>query len=159
LAPAEIKYLAVPKIPDRMSLLASGELKAGVMPDPLAALAVRQGSKIIQDDTANPKLGASVISFRKETIDRHPQAIRSFLAAIEEAVGMINSAPSKYSGLLAEKKIVPQPLISSYVVPKFPFKGAPTEAEWNDMLAWAKAKGLLTADIAYRDSVNPTLLP
>ena len=93
LAAAEIKYLAVPKIPDRMSLLASGELKAGVMPDPLAALAVQQGSKIILDDTSNPKLGASVISFRKEVIDRHPQAIKAFLAAIEEAVGMINSDP------------------------------------------------------------------
>ena len=81
------------------------------------------------------------------------------MAAIEEAVGMINSNPSKYSGLLAEKKIVPQPLISSYIVPKFPFKGVPTEAEWNDVLAWAKAKGLLTANIAYRDSVNSTLLP
>lgn len=159
LAPTQIKYLAVPKIPDRMSLLASGDLKAGVMPDPLAALAVQQGAKIILDDTSNPKLGASVISFRKEAIDQHPRAIKAFLAAIEDAVGMINSAPSKYSGLLAEKKIVPQPLISSYIVPKFPYKGAPTEAEWNDMLAWAKAKGLLTANIAYRDSVNPTLMP
>ncbi len=159
LAAAKIKYLAVPKIPDRMALLASGELKAGVMPDPLAALAVQQGSKIILDDTSNPKLGASVISFRKEVIDRHPQAIKAFLAAIEEAVGMINSTPSKYSGLLAEKKIVPQSLISSYIVPKFPFRGAPSEAEWNDVLAWAKAKGLLTSNIAYRDSVNPTLVP
>ncbi|MCX6068375.1 MAG: MetQ/NlpA family ABC transporter substrate-binding protein, partial [Chloroflexi bacterium] len=51
----EIKTIAVPKIPDRMSLLASGELKAGVMPDPLAALAVQQGAKIILDDTSNPK--------------------------------------------------------------------------------------------------------
>ena len=159
LTAAKIKYLAVPKIPDRMSLLASGDLKAGVMPDPLAALAVQQGSKIILDDTSNPKLGASVISFRKEVIDRHPQAIKAFLAAIEEAVGMINSDPSKYSGLLAEKKIVPQPLISSYNVPKFPFRGAPTEAEWSDVLAWAKAKGLLTANIAYDDSVNSTFLP
>ena len=159
LAAAKIKYLAVPKIPDRMSLLASGELKAGVMPDPLAALAVQQGSKILLDDTSNPKLGASVLSFRKEVIDRHPRAIKAFLAAIEEAVGMINSDPSKYSGLLAENKIVPQPLISSYRVPKFPFRGTPTEAEWSDVLAWAKAKGLLTADIAYHDSVNSTLLP
>jgi NitT/TauT family transport system substrate-binding protein len=159
LAAAEIKYLAVPRIPDRMSLLASGELKAGVMPDPLAALAVQQGSKIILDDTSNPKLGASVISFRKEVIDQHPQAIKAFLAAIEEAVGMINSDPSKYSGLLAEKKIVPQPLIRSYIVPKFPFRGAPTEAEWNDVLAWAKAKGLLTANLAYHDSVKSTFLP
>jgi NitT/TauT family transport system substrate-binding protein len=159
LSSADIKYLAVPKIPDRMSLLASGELKAAVMPDPLATLAVQQGSKIILDDTSNPKLGASVISFRKEVIDQHPQAIKAFLAAIEEAVGLINGNPSKYSGLLAEKKIVPQPLISSYVIPKFPTKGVPSEAEWNDVLAWAKAKNLLTVDVAYKDSVNSSFLP
>jgi NitT/TauT family transport system substrate-binding protein len=159
LAAAEIKYLAVPRIPDRMALLASGELKAGVMPDPLAALAVQQGARIILDDTANPKPGASVISFRKEVIDRYPQAIKAFLAAIEKAVGMINRDPSKYGGLLAEKKIVPQPLISSYIIPKFPTRGVPTEAEWSDVLAWAKAKGLMTTNLAYHDSVNSTLLP
>lgn len=159
LTSADIKYLAVPKIPDRMSLLASGELKAGVMPDPLAALAVQQGAKIVLDDTSNPKLGASVISFRKEIIDQHPEAIKAFLAAIEEAVTMINSNPAKYSGLLAEKKIVPQPLISSYVIPKFPTKGVPSEAEWNDVLAWAKAKNLLKVDVAYKDSVNNSFLP
>jgi NitT/TauT family transport system substrate-binding protein len=158
-ASAENKYLAVPKISDRMSLLASGELKAAVLPDPLAALAVQQGSKIILDDTSNPKLGASVISFRKEVIDQHPEAIKAFLAAIEEAVGLINSNPSKYSGLLAEKKIVPPPLLKSYVIPKFPTKGVPSEAEWNDVLAWAKAKNLLTVDVAYKDSVNSSFLP
>lgn len=159
LTATDIKYLAVPKIPDRMALLASGELKAGVMPDPLAALAVQQGARIILDDTANPKPGASVISFRKEVIDRYPQAIKAFLAAIEEAVKMINRDPSKFGGLLAEKKIVPQSLIGSYIIPKFPTRGVPTEAEWSDVLAWAKTKGLLTATLAYRDSVNSTFLP
>ena len=159
LSSADIKYLAVPKIPDRMSLLASGELKAAVMPDPLAALAVQQGAKIILDDTSNPKLGASVISFRKEVVDQQPAAIKAFLAAVEEAVGLINGNPSKYSGLLAEKKIVPPPLLKSYVIPKFPVKGVPSEAEWADVLAWAKAKGLLKADVAYQDSVNSSFLP
>lgn len=155
----DIKTISVPKIPDRMSLLASGELKAGVMPDPLAALAVQQGARIILDDTSNPKLGASVISFRKEVIDAHPDAIKAFLAAIEEAVNLINSDPSKYSSLLAEKKIVPQPLIGKYVIPKFPTKGIPSESEWNDVLAWAKAKGLLSVDVSYKDSVNSAFLP
>ena len=159
LTAGESKTISVPKIPDRMSLLASGELKAGVMPDPLAALAIQQGAKIILDDTSNPKLGASVISFRKEVIDAHPEAIKAFLAAIEEAVGLINSNPSKYSGLLAEKKIVPQPLVGKYVVPHFPTQGIPSEAEWNDVLAWAKTKGLLSADVSYKDSVNPSFLP
>ena len=40
----EIKTIAVPKIPDRMALLGSGELSAGVLPDPLASVAVRSGA-------------------------------------------------------------------------------------------------------------------
>ena len=156
---ADIKTIAVPKIPDRLSLLASGELKAAVMPDPLAALAVQQGARIILDDTSNPKLGASVISFRKDVIDAHPDAIKAFLKAIENAVEMINSNPAKYSNLLTENKIVPQPLVGKYVIPKFPSKGVPTEAEWMDVLAWAQAKNILTTNIPYGDSINSTFLP
>ncbi len=156
---AEIKTLAVPKITDRMALLASGGLKAAVMPDPLAALAIQQGANIIIDDSINPKLGASVISFRKEFLDANPGAVKAFLNAIETAVTLINSNPGKYSNLLAEHKIVPPALIEKYVIPQFPLKGVPSEAEWNDVLAWAKSRKLFSADISYKDSINPLFLP
>lgn len=156
---ADIKYVAVPKIPDRMALLGSGELKAAVMPDPLGGLAVQQGAVILLDDSSYPLLGASVISFRKDFIDQHPAAVKAFLAAIEEAVGLINSNPSNFSALLVEKKIVPQPLAGSYVVPKFPLKGVSSKDEWDDVLAWAKSKGLLQADVSYESSVNSSFLP
>ena len=155
----DIKTVSVPKIPDRMSLLASGELKAAVMPDPLAALAIQQGAKIIMDDSSNPRIGASIISFRKEVIDTRPEAIKGFLAAIEEAVGMINANPQKYINILTDNKIVPQPLAGKYIIPKFPTKGVPAEAEWNDVLAWAKSKNLLSSNISYKDSVNSAFLP
>jgi len=155
----DIKTVAVPKISDRMSLLATGEIKAAVMPDPLAALAITQGAKIILDDSQNPKLGASVISFRKEIIDAHPEAIKSFLTAIESAVVLINTNPDKYKNLLAEKKIVPQVLIGEYKVPKFPTKGIPSASEWGDVLDWAKSKKILDKDIHYTSSVNQNFLP
>ncbi len=155
----DIQYLAVPKIPDRMALLGSGELKAAVMPDPLGGLAVQQGAQVILDDSTYPLLGASVISFRQAVIDQHPAAIKAFLAAIEAAVGLINSDPAKFSSLLVEKKIVPQPLIGSYIVPKFPTTGVSSEDEWNDVLAWAREKGLLSVEISYQDSVNSSFLP
>lgn len=156
---ADIKYVAVPKIPDRMALLASGELKAAVMPDPLGGLAVQQGAVVLLDDTSYPLVGASVISFRKEFIEKHPAAVKAFLAAIEEAVTLINSEPTRFGALLAEKKIVPPPLVGTYNVPKFPLKGVSSEDEWNDVLAWARGKGLLQADISYKDSVNSSFLP
>ncbi len=159
LTATDIQTIAVPKMPDRMALLASGELKAGVLPDPLASLAVLQGAHIVMSDAQHPEFGFSVISFRKEVIDSHPEAVRAFLAAIEQATTLLNADPSKYQPLLSEQKLVPEPLIGKYQVPPFPLAGVPTEAEWNDAMNWAKDKGILNADISYTDSVNSTLLP
>ena len=155
----EIRTIAVPKMPDRMALLASGELSAGVLPDPLAALSVQQGAVIILDDSQFPTFGASVISFRKIFIVQNPMAVKGFLAAIEEATTIINLYPEKYANLLSEKQLVPQPLLGTYKVPAFPTAGITSEAEWNDALAWAMDKGLLTKNSPYSDSVNPTFLP
>ncbi len=155
----EIKTIAVPKIPDRMALLASGELMAGTLPDPLAALVVGQGGVIVADDSTHPEYGFSVISFRKSVIDANPEAVKGFLAAIEEATTLVNADPAKYKNVLSEQKLVPPPLLETYQPPVFPSAGVPTENEWNDALNWLKEKGALTVDISYIDSVNGTLLP
>ena len=159
LQPAEIKTIPVPKMPDRMALLASGQLQAAVLPDPLASLAVAQGARVVTDDSAHPEYGFSVISFRKEVIDSNPAAIRGFLAAIEEATTLLNQDAAKYQAVLSEQKLVPEPLIGKYKVPPFPTAGVPTDLEWNDALSWAKEKGMLQADVAYASSVNPSVLP
>ena len=157
--PDEIKTIAVPKIPDRMALLASGELPAGVMPDPLASLVVSQGGVIVTDDSSHPEYGFSVISFRKAVIDANPEAVKGFLAAVEEATGLLNADPAKYKNLLSEQKLVPPPLMESYRAPVFPTAGVPSPEEWADALNWLKAKGILKADVSYEDSVNASLLP
>lgn len=157
--PDEIKTVAVPKIPDRMALLASGELQAGVLPDPLGGLAVQQGAVIVLDDSQYPQYGFSVISFRKEVIDANPQAIRGFLAAIEEATILLNSKPGEYASLLSETNLVPPPLLETYQVPPFPAAGIPSEAEWLDALVWAMQKGLVEESVSYIDSVTGEYLP
>ena len=155
----EIKTIAVPKIPDRMALLASGELQAGVMPDPLASLVVSQGGVIVIDDSSHPEYGFSVISFRKDVIDANSESIKGFLAAIEEATSLLNAEPAKYKNVLSEQKLVPQPLIESYQAPVFPAAGVPTIDEWKDARNWLKEKGILTTDVSYEDSVNASFLP
>ena len=155
----EIKTTAVPKISDRMALLASGKLQAGVLPDPLASLAVGQGAVIVADDSTHPEYGFSVISFRKTVIDANPKTVKGFLVAIEEATALLNADAAKYANVLSDQKLVPPPLIGKFQVPPFPTAGVPTEAEWNDALAWAKEKGMLVVDVSYADSVNATLLP
>lgn len=155
----EIKTIAVPKIPDRMALLGSGELAAGVLPDPLASLAMSQGAVNVLDDSAHPEYGFSIYSFRKETIDTNPAAVKAFLAAIEEAVDLINQDATQYTTLLSDKGLVPPPLLETFKVPPFPASSVPTEEEWNDGLAWLKEKGILSVDVSYADSVNGSLLP
>lgn len=159
LKPEEIKTIAVPKIADRMTLLSSGELKAATLPDPLSSLAVQQGAKLIIDDTSHPEYGYSVYSFRKSLIDANPQAVRAFLAAIEAATEQLNADSSKWANLLTEKQLVPEPLVGTYQIPPYPTASVPSKSQWDDVLAWAKAKGLIKVDVDYEASVNAGLLP
>ena len=158
LSPDEIKTIPVPKIPDRLALLTTGELSAGTLPDPLGALAVQSGAVIVMDDSQHPEYGFSIYSFRKEVIDANPEAVINFLLAVDEAIVLINADPTQYTNILSEANIVPPPLLEAYKVPPFPEAGIPTEAEWNDALEWAKSKGMLDVDVSYEDSVNPSLL-
>jgi NitT/TauT family transport system substrate-binding protein len=158
LSPDEIKTIPVPKIPDRMALLASGELSAGTLPDPLGALAMQSGAVIVMDDSDHPEYGFSIYSFRKDVIDTHSDDVMNFLLAVDEAITQINADPTQYTDILSEAKIVPPPLLEAYKIPPFPSAGIPTESEWNDALSWAKNKGMLDVDVSYADSVNPSLL-
>lgn len=159
LAAEDIRTLAVPKIADRMALLESGELQAATLPDPLSSLALQAGATLILDDTAHPEYGTSVLAFRKQVIDRHPQAIAAFLRAIEQATAEVNADPSRWSTLLSDKQLVPAPLMGTYALPAFPPASVPSEAQYADALAWAIEKGLLTTSAPYADSVDPGFLP
>jgi NitT/TauT family transport system substrate-binding protein len=159
LSPTDIKTIAVPKIPDRMALLDSGELKAATLPDPLSLLAVQQGAVVILPDSKLPDVSFSTVSFRKEVIDQQPAAIHGFLAALEEATNLINSDPAKWNSLLSEQKLVPAPLLEAYQLPTYPAAGVPSQAQWDDVLAWAKQKALISTDISYTNSVTASFLP
>src|SRR3990170_3724942 len=159
LAADEIAYLAVPRIPDRLALLESGELQAATLPDPLASLALAGGASVVVDDTRHPEFGNSLISFRKSFVDENPRAVRGFLAAIEEATRRIQADKAGWADLIAEKQLVPAPVIEGYVLPDFPEASVPSEAQFADVVAWAKAKGLINADVDYADSVDASYLP
>jgi NitT/TauT family transport system substrate-binding protein len=72
---------------------------------------------------------------------------------------LINADGSRWTALLSEQNLVPAPLLESFQVPPFATAGVPTEAQFNDMLAWAKEKGLLDQDVRYADCVDSQYLP
>lgn len=158
-SPEDIRVVAVPKMDYRMSLLSSGELKAAMLPEPLTSLSEQQGARIVLDDTRHPEYSFSTLTFRKAVLDQHPQAVRGFLRAVEEAVELINREPSRWSSVLVEQNLVPPPLAGSFDVPTFVTAGVPSEVQWDDTVEWAKTKGLLDRDVSYKDSVRSDLLP
>ncbi len=155
----DIKVLAVPKIPDRMSLLASGELKAATLPEPFATLARQSGAALVLDDSTHPEYSHSIITFRKDMIDKNPEAVKEFLAAVEEAVALINKDPQKYASLMVEQKMVPAPLAETFKVPTYPTAGVPSQAQFDDAMNWALEMGYAKVKVSYADCVNATLLP
>jgi len=157
--PAEINTIAVPRIDLRMSLLDSGELMAANLPDPLASLAIQGGALPVVDDTSHPEFGNSLLSFRKTVIDGDPNAIRGFMAAIDQATQDINVDPSQWEELLTEQKLVPAPLIGTYQIPTFPRGTVPSMAQWDDVVAWGIEKGLISAEVSYEESVSTDYLP
>ena len=159
LTPDEIKSVAVPRIPDRLALLQSGELAAATLPDPVTALAVLQGATLIIDDSTLPDVGTSVITFSKEAVESKPEAVEAFLAALEYAVIDLNTTPESFTYLLSEKGMVPPPLLENFLLPPYVTASVPSEAQWADALDWAQEKGLISSEPSYADSVNDSFLP
>jgi NitT/TauT family transport system substrate-binding protein len=150
----QIKTIAVPKIPERMALLGSGQLKAATLPEPFASMAIQQGAHEITNDTSHPEYGNSVISFRKTFLDTHPDKVKGFLRAVEKAVQDINANPEKGRQILSKYKLVSPDLAASYPVPAFPISSIPGQALFDGVASWAKARGLVDRIVSYSDSVN-----
>ncbi len=155
----QITSIAVPKLSERMALLESGELKAATLPEPFGTMALQNGAVLIVDNAKYTEYGSSVITFRKAFIDQNPEAVRGFLQAVEEASNAINQDSEKYRPLLSEYKLVPGAVAESYPIPKFPAASWPTQAQFDDAVAWAKSRSLITRDVKYADSVTSAFLP
>ena len=157
LAPTDIHVIAVPKIPDRMSLLAGGKLQAATLPEPFSTLAIQSGSKVLLDDSIHPEYGNSVISFRTAFIQQHPQAVTAFLKALEQAVTDVNKDHTRWSDLMVKYNLLPKALAGKYPAPTYPAYSLPTEAQFKDVVDWALSKGLIDHAVSYQDSVNTSV--
>ncbi len=155
----EIAKIAVPKISDRTALLASGELKVAVMPDPLASLLMQQGAILVIDDTSLPEVSNSVYSFRTEFLEERPADAKALMEAIEKAVNDINSDKDAWKNLMVELKLVPEAIVGDYQVPTFPTASVPSESQFNDAVKWALDRGLIPAAQNYMVTIDDSFLP
>ncbi len=155
----DIVTVAVPKIPDRVTLLSNGELDAGTMPEPVASLLALQGATVVLADNKYPEYSHSTIAFRNDYVESNPEAVKAFLAAIEEAVTTINADPAKWEATLVDNNILPPPLQGKFQVPTFVTAGVPSQEQFADVLNWAKDNELIVEDVAYDQCISAEYLP
>lgn len=166
----DIRNEVVPAIPLRFELLMQGQLRAAMLPDPLAQAAIESGAVLIIDDTVfvpDPETAApdtqsisqSVVVFIKPFIDRNPEAVAAFLRAWDRAVVDLNADPEVYRALFLEQVPVPESIQDTYVIPPFPRGQITTEAVWDDYIAWLLDREIIEDAPAYSDSINPALMP
>lgn len=157
--PDDIRTVAIPKIPDRLAALADGTVKAATVPDPAASMAMAGGAVVIIDDSKHPEYGHSVLSFSADFIGAQPEAVRAFLAGVEDAVLAINADKTRWDDLMLTNKLMPEPLLGKFTLPDYPAASVPTEEQFRDVNAWVREKGLLDVDVPYADSVSASFLP
>jgi len=156
----DIKFLGVPRIPDRIALLNSGEIKAATFPTNLGLMAAQEGAIIVADDGKYPELMEGGWVCRKDFIDENPEAIQGFVNGWVEGVEMYNEDPQNYKSIAVENNLIPKPIVESYIMPTFPGPFIPSEVSFQDMYQWALEKGIVTNEnIAYEDTIRPEFLP
>jgi NitT/TauT family transport system substrate-binding protein len=158
LPPEAIHTLAVPKIPERMALLNSGDLAAATLPEPLAALAIQKGATVVIDDRRHPKLSGSLYAFRAEVVESKPDAMTAFFAAIEQATEAINEDALHWEPLLREQRVIPPTLEGELVLPTYPGAAIPDAGQFRDVVAWLQASGRLESAPAYADVITDRYL-
>lgn len=153
LSPDEIEVIEISAIPVRFEQLMAGQIQAATLPDPLGQGAVAAGATLVVDDGQYTQYSQSVLSFSTAAIESKPNTIKKFLKAWNQAVQDLNSSPGEFTDLLIEQGRVPESIQGSYQMPPFPQGEFPSQAEWQDVVDWLLAKGLIDQPIVYEDSV------
>ncbi len=154
---AAIPAEEVPSLPDRYSLVASGQLAAAALPGSMLALGEANGMKVIADDTKGDNISQSVIvAARGKVGSSQLEALRG---AWDEAVDAINAAPEEFRALLAEKANLNDTIKDSYPISVYPHASAdgggsayPPANLIEPQIEWMKKKGYGGEGIAYDEA-------
>lgn len=152
-----IKLQNIPDLQIRLDVLLAGkDVKAALLPDPLATLAEMSGARVIIDDTRlESNLSQTVLIFREETLFQQPQAVEKVLQVYSEGASNLNNNPEKYKDLVIDKARIPRPLENTYRIPAYSPLQLPTREMVDRVMKWMTEKGLLDEPFTYEEMIAP----
>ena len=149
MAGADVDKQVVPRIPDRLELLRSGQIDLGLMPEPFATLGLSGGA--VQLATANEYgLYPAVSAFSMQAISSKEQAIQNLYKAYNEAVSYMNQTDiGAYEALVIQTVGYPADMAGHIELKPFRMSTLPPLSDVQEAVAWASAKGLCSPDLSY----------
>ncbi len=120
LAPDAIATVEVASLPERFSLMASGNIGAAALPASLLELGENSGMKLLADDTQGDNISQSVMVSRVAFADEHADTIIAVAKAWDEAVDMIAANKDAYRALLIEKANINADIADVYPISDYP---------------------------------------
>lgn len=139
----------VPRIPDRLELLRSGQIDLGLLPEPFATLGLNDGA--VKLGTANEcGLYPAVSAFSKTALDGKGDAVRNLYRAYNDAVDYMNSTDIReYEKTVIQAVGYPDEMIGKVEIKPFRHSQLPPESDVTAAVAWASGKGLCSPDLTY----------
>jgi len=143
----------IPRIPDRLELLRNDKIDLGLMPEPFATLALKDGA--ISLGSANEfGLYPAVSAFSKTAIDEKSEAIQHLYVAYNEAVDYMNRTDiNGYEKTVIKAVGYPDEMIGEIVVKPFRTSALPPKEDVEEAIKWASDKGLCKASLTYDQMV------
>jgi NitT/TauT family transport system substrate-binding protein len=141
--PGRLDLVPILAVPTRLEMLIAGKVEAACLPEPLAALAVKMGARLLAD---TDDLGSlpGVFLFTQKALTEKASEIRAFYRAYDRAVEAYNERPEAYRAAVAAACGFPPAASAAMVMPKFRPAFLPPASQVSDIAAWMSQKGLLT---------------
>lgn len=143
----------VPRIPDRLELLRNDKVDLGLMPEPFATLALKDGAVLL--GSANEfGLYPAVSAFSQKAINEKEDAIRNLYKAYNEAVDYINTTDiSKFEDTVIKAVGYPEEMKGKIELPKYRTSTLPPKEAIEEAIVWASEKGLCSPELKYEQMV------
>ncbi|WP_165253579.1 ABC transporter substrate-binding protein [Adlercreutzia sp. ZJ304] len=137
----------VASLPDRYSLVASGQLLAAALPASMLALGEASGMKVIADDTQGENISQSVMVARTKWSEANAQGVLDVAQIWDAGVSALAANPNQYRALLVEKANLNSAIADTYPISSYPMAlhngelAHPSGDMVQPVLEWMVAKG------------------
>jgi NitT/TauT family transport system substrate-binding protein len=142
----------------RLQMLVTGQVEAAALPEPLLTAAIAKGAILLADDSGMAE-SQTVLAFSGAFLKRHPNEVKAFLKAVDEAGRLIDTEPDSIRSVMVEHVRLPEALKNTYPAPRFPALHTPDRREVQAVVAWLVKRGVIRQALAYGQAVAPGFIP